>query len=517
MPKEATGSFETRRLADGTNAFHIRIRVNGKREPITLHERPGCTCGCGGGWDARSARTEMGNMIARVRAGVWERPAAPPTLARNEAADEVPLYGDYADWWLQAKKDGLIGDAPIADNTAADYEWRLGYSRRFFAGISVDAIDRHLCLSLKAHLLAEAREQREMLEAGVELRDVRGRPVVPLSLASIKKILDALASVLDEAIEDEYRDDNPARSKRMHIKVPKPKRTYLEMDELAALLDAAREEDIALPDPSTIAVAQDTTAEKVLRQAALGSRPKQIAEDLGLAKSTVTYHLRGLDVQVGRGYIGRRVICELLGRAGLRVSELCDLKLGAVRLHDPDGAQLRIVDAKTEAGERVVLVSPDLAEVIVEHIDRLRRAGMPVGPDNDLIPNTRGGRISRQRVAKIVSAAAKLASERLRSKGLSPLPRTTPHTLRRTYISIALVANNFDVKWVMDQVGHSDSTMTMDVYAQLQQRMDREHGKNFDRLVRKAKKQLAGIAAPAPIQRLGDDWAMKSPQPGQAR
>lgn len=156
--------------------------------------------------------------------------------------------------------------------------------------------------------------------------------------------------------------------------------------------------------------------------------------------------------------------------------------------------QLRVLDAKTEAGVRVVLVSPDLAEVLVEHIDRLRRAGQPTGPDDYLFPNTRGGRISRQRVAKIVSEAASLASERLRSKGLAPLPGTTPHTLRRTYISVALLANNFDVKWVMGQVGHSDSTMTMDVYAQLQQRADRQHGANLDRLIRKAKRQLAGVA-----------------------
>ena len=47
------------------------------------------------------------------------------------------------------------------------------------------------------------------------------------------------------------------------------------------------------------------------------------------------------------------------------------------------------------------------------------------------------------------------------------MPTTTPHTMRRTYISIALLANGFDVKWVMSQVGHADSKMTMDVYAQL--------------------------------------------------
>src|SRR4051812_30566423 len=59
--------------------------------------------------------------------------------------------------------------------------------------------------------------------------------------------------------------------------------------------------------------------------------------------------------------------------------------------------------------------------------------------------------------------------------------------MRRTYISIALLANGFDVKWVMSQVGHADSKMTMDVYAQLEQRVDRSHGTAFDALVRRAR------------------------------
>ena len=48
------------------------------------------------------------------------------------------------------------------------------------------------------------------------------------------------------------------------------------------------------------------------------------------------------------------------------------------------------------------------------------------------------------------------------------------------------VANNFDVKWVMSQVGHADSKMTLDVYAQLEQRIDRHHGKAFDAVIRDA-------------------------------
>ncbi len=102
------------------------------------------------------------------------------------------------------------------------------------------------------------------------------------------------------------------------------------------------------------------------------------------------------------------------------------------------------------------------------------------------MPNARGGRTNRGRVAGVLAKASARASEQPLGKGLPPLPNTTPHTLRRTYISIALVANSFDVKWVMAQVGHSDSRMTMDVYAQLEQRVKREHGESFDRLVRQA-------------------------------
>jgi hypothetical protein len=150
-----------------------------------------------------------------------------------------------------------------------------------------------------------------------------------------------------------------------------------------------------------------------------------------------------------------------------------------------------------------------LDENAVEHLDRLRRSGAPTGPEDYLVPNLHGGRLSRQRVGQIVGKAAKLASKRLVSRGLPPLPHTTPHSLRRTYVSIALLANNFDVKWVMGQVGHADSKMTLDVYAQLEQRVDRRHGTSFDTLVRRARRQAASLTIgtddAAIGRRLGDE------------
>jgi integrase len=280
----------------------------------------------------------------------------------------------------------------------------------------------------------------------------------------------------------------------MRVHVPKPNRTFLEMDELACVLDAAAKQDRTL-DAATMPRKIGPTTALVAHLLAQGKRPAEIAKDLGVAKSTVTHHLRRMSANVGRGYVGRRAVCEILGRSGVRVSELCDIRIGHLRLHDPDGARLRIPDSKTETGIREVQITPDLVEAIVQHTDQLRRAGRPTGPNDYLVQNLKGGRMDRQRAGRIVSEAARQASAALAEKGLPPLPRITPHSLRRTYISIALLANNFDVKWVMGQVGHADSKMTLDVYAQLEQRVDRSHGTSFDRLVSNARDQVAALPA----------------------
>jgi site-specific recombinase XerD len=129
----------------------------------------------------------------------------------------------------------------------------------------------------------------------------------------------------------------------------KPRRTFLEMDELAALLQAAEDQDrsplLAVPIRET-----HRTRDRVARLAAAGRRPSAIARELGLAKSTATFHLRNLGAANAGPCLGRRAIVEMLARSGVRVSELCDIRMRDVRLHDRDGSRVRIPDAKTEAG-----------------------------------------------------------------------------------------------------------------------------------------------------------------------
>jgi integrase len=487
MARPAIGTILAITLANGTRKFRLRFHANGERQDLVLHERPGCACGCGGGWDERSARTELGNIQARVRAGVWR----PPRPARIEPAPaQSPTFHEYASAWLQGKLDGTIGEKPLARNTESCYRWLLRcHLLPFFAQHRLDEIDVRLCLAFKAHKVREASELRQALAAGADIRDRRGRRQVPLSASSIRKATSLLAMILDEALADELIAQNPARAKRMRVRVPKPARSFLELDELAALIDAAGAQD-ALPAIAAEELSGEHTRARVARRLAAGQRTSQIASELGLSKATVAYHATALGAGQDGRYVGRRAVVEILARSGVRASELCDLRLRDVRLHDPDGARFQIRGAKTDAGIREVQMTPALVEAFVEHRDRLRRAGQPTGPDDYAVPNLRGGRMSRQRVGKIVREVAALATQRLTVRGLPPLPRVTPHSLRRTYISIALLANNFDVKWVMSQVGHADSKMTLDVYAQLEQRVQRDHGRSFDRLVSRAREHL---------------------------
>jgi len=58
------------------------------------------------------------------------------------------------------------------------------------------------------------RRDRRWSTSRADLRDRRGRRIVPLGPSSIRKLLDTLAAVLDDAIEDGHIDRNPARGKR---------------------------------------------------------------------------------------------------------------------------------------------------------------------------------------------------------------------------------------------------------------------------------------------------------------
>jgi hypothetical protein len=77
------------------------------------------------------------------------------------------LFDVYASRWLERMRIGEIGEAPLADNTHADYLWRLRkYILPFFGPIPVAEIsDRH-CQDFRAKLFADRDKLLAITKAG---------------------------------------------------------------------------------------------------------------------------------------------------------------------------------------------------------------------------------------------------------------------------------------------------------------------------------------------------------------
>ncbi len=201
MARKATGQVIP---PDGKQrSWAIRFRAYGKRRFVTLG-RPE------DGWDRERAEAELRHVLADVERGIWK--AKEPT-APADSPVEVPTFHEFASEWL----DGRRGE--LRPRTIADYEWAFSYHLLPFfkghdlAGITVAEVDRYKT--------AKLREGK-------------------LGAAQINKTLKVLAMVLDVAIEYELIDRaNPARGRRRRVKAPKPQRTWVEPEQLLALVEGA--------------------------------------------------------------------------------------------------------------------------------------------------------------------------------------------------------------------------------------------------------------------------------------
>jgi integrase len=342
----------------------------------------------------------------------------PPAGDAAPAAE--PTFHEFASRWLSARRHEL------RDSTYADYRWRLVHHLLpFFAEYKPSAITISLVDRYREDKLIQRDETDRARAAGATLVDHAGRPQRGLSNESINKTLALLATMLDDAVERGWAPSNPARGRRRRLRAPRPEGTFLEPDELRDLLAAAQHRDT-------------------------GSR-----RDHRLA---------------------RREIIATLALAGLRVSELCHLRWRDVDLAH---GRLTVVDAKTPAGTRQVDTTPMLREILTEYRSRI------ADPDpSAFVFTTASGRPRdkdnvRTRVLAPCVADANAARE---EHGLPRLPHVTPHTLRRTFISL-LLASNADVPYVMGQVGHTDEGTTLRSYAKVLNRDRRHVGVAVDEMI----------------------------------
>jgi len=203
MARQATGQIIP---PEGKGkSWAIRFRAYGQRRYVTLG-RPE------EGWHRERAEAELRHVLADVERGLW-RPQEPPR--RIEGPAEQPTFHEFASEWLEARKPEL------RPRTLKDYEWALSY---------------HLLPRFKDHRLEE-----------ITVREVDGYKAGKvkeglLGAAQINKTLKLLAQIIDTAIEYELVSGaNPARGRRRRVKAQKPLRSWVEPEQLMALLAAADE------------------------------------------------------------------------------------------------------------------------------------------------------------------------------------------------------------------------------------------------------------------------------------
>ena len=150
-------------------------------------------------------------------------------------------------------------------------------------------------------------------------------------------------------------------------------------------------------------------------------------------------------------WLGRRDHALLLTAilTGLRVSELCGVRIGHVRLED--GASIQVLGKRRK--QRVTPLTPGTVKVLKVWL-RERQGN----EDDPLFPTRQGGPLSPKAIAWLLdkhtaTAAAHCAS--LKKK------RVTPHVLRHTNATLMLTKN--DIATVALWLGH-ESTQSTEVY-----------------------------------------------------
>lgn len=409
--RPANGSIRARRLADGRTAFQARFTVHGRPETVTLGHSPE--------WNRPRAEEELQNILADVRRGVWT-PHTPTT------APEAPTIGELADEFEDdAKARGL------REKSVAAIAHDLSHLSSLYDRRVTDLTDRDV-----KDLIVRKTKEREILTAGRQaLGDGKtldeltgsqraaitqyGRTARGLSPNSIRRVLGTLGALIELARQehDVALTKNVALNKRNWPIADTPDRAHAEIDQIEALLTAARQLDEEAPS-----------------------------------------HRK----------IGRPLLIGLLFLAGLRISEL-----GALDRADVDLAGHRISigttqRTKTTKSYRDVNIIPKLEPLRRTRLDQIRASN-----GEALLFTSAGQRWNADNVRSSFATIVTRANEILSARDAAPLPANlTSHAGRRSFAT-ALALNGESPDYIISQLGHSSAAFTFEVYRQATSRRGR--------------------------------------------
>jgi integrase len=455
--RPTTGHLRREQRRDGLTTFSLRVRAYGHRYTVRLGNELD-------GWSEARATIELENVTAQIQAGIWEPPAT-----TGDPTTGPPTFHEYASLWLKRR----VAEG-IAENTRKDYLWQLSnHLLPFFGGYLLSDLSERLVEEFKDRKLEERARVLAARDAGIQLQDGNGNARRPLSNTSINKFLVLLTRILEAAVKHGWLAANPA-ARVERLKVRRRKGSILEADELESLILAAGPRD---PGAST-------TARRVQEVRRLRDDHhlswREIATRLEIASSTAVYCYRRPESSPTEED-GRRALIAALGCGGLRASEAANLNVGDIDLLH---GKLHVRDSKTEAGMREVDMTPRL----INEVRRYLATRPNASPEEPAFPTRTGGRRDKDNIrSRVVAPILDRANAQRQAADLPPIGiAVTPHTLRRTYISLMLSAGA-EVPYVQAQVGHADPKITLEIYAiVLKRRERRQFAAAFDALMQDA-------------------------------
>jgi integrase len=280
-------------------------------------------------------------------------------------------------------------------------------------------LELHLLPYFARHRLTEITIEEVDRYKAAKLREGRLAP------NAINKTLTRLAQILEVAVEYGHIDRNPAKGKRRRVKGTEPRRSWVEPEQLPALIDAA-----------------DTYLRPLI--ATLAGAGLRIGEAVAL---------NWRDVNLGTGTLTVRE-----SKAGAWAGREVDLPVGLRE----ELATWRGRSPRTEPDDPVFV------------------SGRP--------RYGRHARQTPRNAQARLATAVKAANRQLAEFGIEPIGKVSPHSLRRTYASLRTALRD-DPVYIAERLGRRDARFTFRVYQRAAKRRERltgAHLEAFDRALERA-------------------------------
>lgn len=171
-----------------------------------------------------------------------------------------------------------------------------------------------------------------------------------------------------------------------------------------------------------------------------------------------------LDIKTSTAYdLRNKAMLELLYASGVRISELCDLKMSNIYLEDN---MIKVFGKGSK--ERLIPFNDYAKKSLQEYLTYGREALLKTKDSEYVFISSRGTRITRQAFFKFLK---KLCEEKGINKNISP------HILRHSFAT-HLLNNGADLRIVQELLGHSNISTTQ-IYTHLtSEKLESEYEKH---------------------------------------